>query len=126
LLFAIEAIIALYVRDRFIRPYFGDVLAVILVYCGLRAVLPLRPWPAAAIAFGIAVLVELGQLIGILDILGLRGNTVARIVLGSGFEWKDMLAYAAGAALALLIDRPRRPRAIRAGAAALPRASRRG
>ena len=31
-IFCIEVLIALYVRDRFIRPYVGDMLVVVLVY----------------------------------------------------------------------------------------------
>jgi Protein of unknown function (DUF2809) len=105
LLFAVEVVIALHVRDRFVRPYLGDVLAVILVHCGLRAVLPIRPLPAAAAAFAIGALIEFGQAIHILDLLGLRGNRVAAVVLGGSFEWLDFLAYATGAGIALAVDR---------------------
>lgn len=103
-LFAIEVVIALYVRDRFVRPYLGDVLAVLLVYCGLRAVTRVGIAPAATMAFGIAVLVELGQLIGILDLLGWRGSALARTILGTGFDWKDIGAYAVGAGIAVAIE----------------------
>ena len=104
ILLVVEIGIALFVRDRFVRPYLGDVLAVILVYCGLRALFPLGPWQAAGLAFGIATAIEFGQLIGILDMLGLRSNVIARTVLGTGFEWKDFLAYGAGAAIPLLME----------------------
>ncbi|MCW3846698.1 DUF2809 domain-containing protein [Sphingomonas sp. LB-2] len=106
-LFAVEVLIALFVRDRFVRPYLGDVLAVILVYLGLRAVLRIEVMPALVVALAIAFAVEFGQLIGILDMLGLRSNAVARIVLGSGFEVKDLLAYLAGAAIVLAAERLR-------------------
>ncbi|WP_218942858.1 DUF2809 domain-containing protein [Sphingomonas sp. R-74633] len=91
-------------RDRFVRPYLGDVLAVVLVYCGLRTVLPLRPVATAALAFGIAALIEFGQAIHVLDLLGLH-NRVLRVLLGGSFEWLDFVAYAAGAALALAGER---------------------
>lgn len=104
-LFAIEVVIALYVRDRFVRPYLGDTLAVLLVYCGLRAVTRLEVVPAAVAAFGVAALVELGQFVGILDLLGWRDSALARTVLGTGFDWKDVLAYAAGACIAVLAER---------------------
>ena len=42
--------IALFVRDAFIRPYIGDVLAVALVYTALRAIVPLTMIPAIATA----------------------------------------------------------------------------
>jgi hypothetical protein len=82
-------------------------LAVMLVYCGLRAVLRIGVVPAAALALAIAFLVEFGQLIGILDMLGLRSNALARTVLGSGFDLKDLLAYTAGAAIVLAVERLR-------------------
>lgn len=104
-LFAIEVVIALYVRDRFVRPYLGDTLAVLLVYCGLRAVTRLEVVPAATAAFAVAALVELGQLVGILDLLGWRDSALARTLLGTGFEWKDFVAYAAGACIAVLAER---------------------
>ncbi|MET0309529.1 MAG: DUF2809 domain-containing protein [Sphingomonas sp.] len=104
ILLFVEIGIALFVRDRFVRPYLGDVLAVILVYCGLRALFPLGAWQAAVLAFGVATAIEFGQLIGILDLLGLRGNPIARTVLGSGFDWTDFLAYGAGATIPLLME----------------------
>ena len=107
-LFAVEVLIALYAHDRFVRPYLGDVLAVILVYCGLRVVLRIEVFPAILVALAIAFAVEFGQLIGILDMLGLRSNAVARVVLGSGFEVKDLLAYLAGAVVVLTVERIRR------------------
>lgn len=100
-----EVAIALFVRDRFVRPYLGDVLAVVLVYCGLRAVLPLRVLPAAVLAFAIGALIEFGQGVNLLDLLGLRGNQVIAVVLGGSFEWLDFVAYAAGALLALAAER---------------------
>lgn len=104
-LFVVEAVIALCVRDRFVRPYLGDVLAVLLVHCGLRAVTQVGIVPAAVAAFGIAVLVELGQLIGFLDLLGWRSCALARTLLGTGFDWKDLVAYAAGVCIAAAVEK---------------------
>ena len=104
-LFLIEVAIALFVRDRFVRPYAGDTLAVILVYAALRAAFRIDGIRAAAIAFLIAVAVEFAQLLRLLDLLGLHDNRIARTVLGYGFEWKDILAYAAGALIVLGVER---------------------
>lgn len=38
LLLLLEALIAVFVHDRFVRPYLGDVLVVVLLYCLARAV----------------------------------------------------------------------------------------
>ena len=40
LLFLIELFIALFVHDTFVRPYFGDVLVVILLWCIIKTVFP--------------------------------------------------------------------------------------
>lgn len=106
-LLVLETLIALFVRDRFVRPYVGDAMAVILVYAGLRATLRIGAVQAAATAFFIAALIEFAQWFRLLDLLGLSHNRVARIVLGYGFEWKDFLAYAAGALTALGVERVR-------------------
>lgn len=96
LIFLLEIIIALFAHDRLIRPYLGDSLAVILVYCMVRAFMPCSVIQSLAIAMAIACAIELGQLFGLLSFLGLEHNMLARLVLGSGFDLKDFLAYACG------------------------------
>lgn len=107
ILLTVEILIALFVRDSFVRPYLGDALAVALVYCAFSATLDLRPLPAAALAFAVAVVIEFGQYAQILRTVGLDGNVIARTVLGSGFDPHDFLAYAAGAIAVLAIEATR-------------------
>ena len=104
-LFLIEVAIALWVRDRWIRPIGGDVLAVMLVYCSLRAVTLLRVGPAAVLAVAIGFVVEAGQAFGLVDRLGLGGNVIARTVLGHAFAWEDLVAYVAGGLIMVAIER---------------------
>jgi hypothetical protein len=103
-LFVVEVLIALFVQDAFIRPYVGDVLAVMLVYTALRAATPLRLVPAITITLAIAVAVELAQLLNLLDATGLRSNQVARTVLGGQFDLLDLAAYAAGVAIVAVVE----------------------
>lgn len=103
-IFLIEVLIALFVRDSFIRPYVGDVLAVALVYAALRAATPLGLRPAIILALAIALAVELGQLFGVARALGLDSNPVARVALGGSFDPADLVAYLAGAALVLAAE----------------------
>lgn len=105
MLFTIEVLIALFVRDGFVRPYLGDVLAVALVYTALRAVSPLRMMPAIAAALVVAFAIEIAQWFRIVDLLGLAGNPVARVALSSYFSVEDLAAYLAGAACVLAIER---------------------
>lgn len=107
-LFLVEVGIALFVQDRFVRPYLGDTIAVVLVYAGLRAFFCIGAIPAATTAFVIAVAIEFGQYFHILDLLGLADNRLARIVLGTGFELKDIAAYAAGALIVVAAEQLRR------------------
>ncbi|NIJ38905.1 small-conductance mechanosensitive channel [Sphingopyxis panaciterrae] len=113
LVFLIEVAIALWVRDAVIRPYVGDILAVILVYLGLRAVSTLRHVPAALAALIVGVAVEIGQAIDLLGLLGLSGNRFARVLFGTSFSIADLFCYAAGAVIAVLAEYGRKPMAAR-------------
>ncbi len=103
-LLGIEVVIALFVRDAFIRPYVGDVLAVMLVYTGLRAVAPIGTIPAITATLAIAFAIEAAQALNLLGALGLSGNALARTVLGGSFDWLDIGAYMAGAVIVLAIE----------------------
>ena len=107
-LLAIELAIALFLNDPIIRPYVGDALAVVLVYAGLRAVTRLAVAPATLVAFAIAVAIEFSQYFHLLKAIGLDHNRFARMILGSGFDPKDFIAYASGAVAVLLVERYRR------------------
>lgn len=102
IVFLAEVAIALWVRDGFVRPYLGDVLAVILVYLMLRAVTTWRVIPAALAALAVGLAVEIGQAIDLLDIFGLSDYVVARVVFGTAFSVGDIFCYAAGAAIAVV------------------------
>ena len=96
-LLAAEVIIALYVHDGIIRPYGGDFLATIFLYCMVRSLLKVPlVWTLAAVLL-LSYLIEGFQYVGLLSYLGWRQSWVARIVLGSHFAWPDMLAYTLGA-----------------------------
>ncbi len=100
-LFVIEVCIAVFVDDRVIRPFVGDVLVVILIYCFLRAFFRIQTTVAIALVFGLACLVEALQYFKVLNLLGWQNNTLLRVVLGTTFDGKDILAYAIGAAIVL-------------------------
>lgn len=51
-IFFVEVLIALYVRDAFVHPFGGDILAAVIVYVGLRAVTTLRVWAAVLAEIG--------------------------------------------------------------------------
>ncbi|MFA6113222.1 MAG: DUF2809 domain-containing protein [Sphingomonas sp.] len=103
-LLMVEIAIALFVHDAVVRPFIGDGLAVMLVYCALRAVTPLGVGAAVAAALATAFAIEFGQLVGVLDLLGLRANRLAAVLLGTGFDPMDFVAYAGGALCVLAAE----------------------
>lgn len=99
ILLTAEVLIALFVHDRFVRPYLGDVLVVIVLYFFLRIFIPERfPWLPGAL-FVLAALVEILQYFRLAERLGLAGSPFWRTLLGSTFDWKDLLCYGAGCAV---------------------------
>lgn len=104
LLFIIEVLIALYVSDGFVRPYLGDVLVVILIYCFIRSFCKLPVLPLAIGVLLFAFTIEFLQYLRIVERLGLQESKMIRIVLGTSFVWNDMIAYSAGAAIIVIIE----------------------
>lgn len=102
ILMAVETVIALYIRDDIIRPYVGDILVVIVVYCLIRIWIPVRLSLLPLYVFIFAVCVEVLQYFDLVSILGLSGNRLARILLGSVFDIKDIGCYAVGCLLLAL------------------------
>jgi hypothetical protein len=103
-LFVVEVMIALYVHDRIIRPYIGDYLVVMLLYCAVKSVVPGAVKKVALGVLLFACLIEVLQYLHLVRLLGLQGNKLARIVLGSSFEWMDILTYVVGIATVLGVE----------------------
>lgn len=96
LLVITEVLIALYVHDDFVRPYVGDVLVVIAVYCAVRIFIPVKCKLLPLYVFIFAGGVELLQYFDLVKKLGLENNIFLRTLLGSVFDVKDIICYAAG------------------------------
>lgn len=109
-LFIVEVLIALYVHDRIVRPYVGDYLVVILLYCFVKAFINASPLTVAIGVLLFAYLIEFLQYFNFLEWIGLEKNKFARIVLGHGFEWLDLVAYTLGIGTLLLLSRNVRQR----------------
>ena len=96
LLLAMEVLIGLFVRDRFIRPYVGDMLVTILLCCMSRTLLP-KLSPTLPV-FLFSAIAEGLQWLRLSERLGLEG-TLWGIILGSTFDWRDILCYGLGCIL---------------------------
>jgi hypothetical protein len=105
ILLAIELLIAIFVRDDFVRPYAGDYLVVILIYCAVRSILNASVWKIALGVLLYSYLIETLQYFQIINRLGLENNIVAKTVFGYGFEWLDLIAYTLGILTVLALEK---------------------
>jgi Protein of unknown function (DUF2809) len=104
-LLIVEIIIALYVRDTIVRPYIGDLLVVVLIYCGIKSFFK---WPVTKTAFGVLLfsyIVELFQYFKVIELLGVEHCQLARVIIGVSFAWLDIAAYTAGIIVVLLVEK---------------------
>jgi len=96
LLMIIETCIAIFVHDSFVRPYMGDVLAVMVVYSFVRVIIPRGCKKLPLYVFIFAAGVEVAQYLNLTRLLGLENNRVICIILGGTFDWLDILCYGIG------------------------------
>ena len=101
----IEIFIALFVSDTFIRPFLGDALVVILIYCTLRIFLNVKYWKAALGVFIFASAIEVLQYFDYVKLLGLENNRVLSVAMGRTFEWLDFAAYLTGFLIILAVEK---------------------
>jgi hypothetical protein len=112
LLLIIEVGIALYLHDTIIRPFVGDMLVVLLVYCFVMTVLLLTTTRIKITIVALSVLVfafcvEALQATELLQTLGLSENKLASVILGSTFDWLDLVAYIIGTMFIILLEKIR-------------------
>ena len=103
-LLLIEVFIALAVHDSFVRPYLGDSLVVVLLYCFVLALFDLGKRAVAVCVLLFACGVELAQYANAVALLGLEDNRVMRVIIGTHFAPLDFVAYLGGVMLVALLE----------------------
>ena len=101
----IEILIALFARDQVIRPYGGDLLVVILLYCLIKSVINYSVNLTALSVLMFSYLVETLQFFNVVNQIGLADSKIANILIGNSFSWFDILAYTLGILLVLGIEK---------------------
>lgn len=104
LLFVTEVLIAVYLHDAIIRPYGGDFLVVILIYCFVKSFLNTPVIATASAVLLFSYMIETLQYFHLVDLLGLEKSTIARTVIGTSFAWTDLMAYTLGILLVLVVE----------------------
>jgi len=104
LLLSIEILIALYAYDQIIRPYAGDFLIVIFLYC---LVMSFFNAPVKTVAISVLLfsyLIEASQYFNLTHHLGMDNSKIAPLILGNSFSWIDMLAYTLGTGVIFMLQ----------------------
>lgn len=92
----IELAIAFIIKTGFIRYTFGDYLAVILLYAIIRGCTNLSVRASALVVLLIAYGIEMLQLTPFLAYFNLQDSFTAKLILGSTFQFGDLIAYTLG------------------------------
>ena len=92
-IFIIEVFIAIYIKDNFIRPYFGDFLVIFLVYFFLLSCINADKNKIALGVLIFAFTVEIIQYFQVLSYFNLEKNRILRIVAGNTFSFEDLIIY---------------------------------
>ncbi|MBS5932675.1 MAG: DUF2809 domain-containing protein [Clostridiales bacterium] len=103
-LMIIEVLIAVYVHDSFIRPYVGDILVMGVLYTLIRVITPERCPYLPYLLFAFATIIEILQYFEFASILDFMNSKLLRIVLGATFDMKDILCYAIGTIIIVIIN----------------------
>jgi Protein of unknown function (DUF2809) len=89
----------------FIATYAGDTQWALAAFLGIGLVLPQASTRTIALlAISLSVAVEISQLYHAPWIDSVRQTTAGGLILGFGFLWSDLVCYAAGAGLGVMID----------------------
>lgn len=104
ILLIIEICIAVFIHDNFIRPYIGDVLVVMLIYCFVKSFFLTPVIPTAIAVLFFSFLIETLQYFHIVNILGLEQSKLARTVIGTSFAWQDIIAYITGIVVVIAVE----------------------
>ncbi|MDH1883997.1 DUF2809 domain-containing protein [Empedobacter falsenii] len=105
IIFLIEVIIALYIKDKIIRPFVGDILVVIFIYYFIKAFINTKTINIAIFTLFFSFVVEILQYFNFVEMIGLGHNKAARIIIGTSFSWIDLLCYFVGFILLFFIDK---------------------
>ncbi|MBO4865240.1 MAG: DUF2809 domain-containing protein [Ruminococcus sp.] len=83
----------------FVRAYIGDVLVMPTMYFFVRIFTEKFPRTLPLILFIFACAVEVSQYFELYKVLGFAPGSLPAILIGTGFAWEDILAYAVGSLL---------------------------
>ncbi|MFM5523784.1 ribosomal maturation YjgA family protein [Aeromonas jandaei] len=94
--------IGFYAEGAFWRGFLGDVMIVVLLFSFFNMIVVQPAWRGAIAALILSFVVEIFQYFHLVDFLGIE-NKFIRIVIGTHFDWLDVIAYTLGFLICLVI-----------------------
>jgi hypothetical protein len=90
---------------EFIYPYIGDAFYAQMMYFIMAFIfINLKPTQTFLLAIGLCFLIEISQLYHAPFIDSIRQTRLGGLVLGFGFLWSDLVAYAVGGLVGLVLE----------------------
>lgn len=88
-----------------IAPFVGDMLWAMMVYFGLRFLIPkLKSTKTLTLAIIFSFSIEISQLYQADWINNIRSTTLGGLILGHGFLFEDLISYSLGIVIGCLLD----------------------
>ena len=88
-----------------VRDKLGDALWAMMIFWWIGAAVPvMSPWRRAGVSLAICFAVETSQLYHAPSVEQLRRTTLGHLVLGSGFDAFDFVAYGLGVLAAVILE----------------------
>lgn len=88
-----------------IAPFIGDMLWAMMVYFGLRFLIPkLKLTKTLTLAIIFSFSIEISQLYQADWINNIRATTLGGLVLGHGFLFEDLISYSLGIVIGFVLD----------------------
>ena len=104
-LFLVEFLIAtIWKHIFFVRAYLGDVIVIFLLYTLVKSFLVVENKKLIVGLFVFSCMIEFAQYFHIATKLGFQPGSLMYIVIGNSFSWIDILCYAAGCVILLIIN----------------------
>jgi hypothetical protein len=93
------------VLPAFVAAYAGDTLWALAAFLGIGLVLRwASTWTVASLAMAFSITIEISQLYHAEWIDSIRGTTLGALILGFGFLWSDLVCYAVGVGMGVVIE----------------------
>ncbi|GMQ57270.1 hypothetical protein AN1V17_16650 [Vallitalea sediminicola] len=97
-------IVLLLSHNQFIRGFIGDVVVIILIYCFIKIFVEVDSLKLSISILLFSVLLEILQYLKFINYIGLGQSKVAKIIIGTTFDFRDLLAYVLGTIIVYLLD----------------------